>query len=71
MKTGAKLVIGVICAGIAIAAVIPSKPTKGECYTENEVKLLMKANGWSRKQAVDLLNMACGFSGHETEHQSK
>jgi hypothetical protein len=32
------------------------------CYSEEEVRLLMKTNGWSKGEAVRVLELSCEYA---------
>jgi hypothetical protein len=68
MKTITKIALLVLVAIIAIAAarsVDPGRPKKTKpatpCYTQDEVLLLMNENGWSKKEAVRVLEWSCEY----------
>jgi len=66
MKAKVKTIL--VIAGTAIALVAASQsvnphPVKGEekvkCYTEDEVRYLMRVNQWPRQAAVEVLDLSC------------
>jgi hypothetical protein len=81
MKTGIKLTLGVVFAAVAIVSATETgtpgaesslnRRLKGSfkepCYTESEVQLLMKANHWTKKQATDILDLACSYTGDSNQ----
>ena len=70
MKTGIKLMLGVAFAAIAVMAVSESmnlkgprkKPNDSACYSDIEVQLVMRANGWSERETKTILDLACQYS---------
>lgn len=69
MKTSLKIALLVIIAIIVIAASRSGGPTQPAkiipaegCYTTEEVRFLMEANGWSRQEAVRVLELSCEYA---------
>ena len=73
MKTRIKLVFGVAFAAAAVMAASQSVDTETRsvvkienkndaCYSDTEVKILMKSNHWSEQEAKTILDLACQFS---------
>ena len=73
MKTRIKLVFGVAFAAAAVMAASQSvgpetrsavkiESKSATCYSDTEVKILMKSNHWSEQEAKTILDLACQFS---------
>ncbi len=68
MKTKIKIALLVLAAIVVIAASRSGDPplqgkadTLKGCYTQEEVLLLMNANGWSKQEAVYVLELSCKY----------
>lgn len=73
MKARIKLVLGVTIAAVAVMtaskSILPEvmlqaklRDKNSVCYSETEVRILMKSNDWTEQEAKIILDMACQFS---------
>lgn len=75
MKARMKLALGVAFAAAAVMVASRSanvganavnhakkQEIPAPCYSMSEVELLMKANGWSEREAKTILDLACQYS---------
>jgi hypothetical protein len=71
MKAKIKLAIGVTFAALALMAVSQTvnidqqtgkENNNSPCYTDAEVRLVMKSNHWTRQETETILDLACQFS---------
>ena len=78
MKTKVRIIVVLVIMTSAMVTVglplgnqgsgkIRSSEKLKECYTEQEVQLLMEANHYKREQAVELLNLSCAYA--ITDHE--
>jgi hypothetical protein len=67
MNARVKIALGIVCAAATVVIAswpgpIDSSAKPDPCYTQDEVRLLMKSMNWTHDETVAVLEMACKFS---------